>query len=78
MDGIFSLILKAFVGTLLDSFAKAFRDWRADMAQRDLGAAEQKRVDTEAAHKAEEEASKISLQPGDVQQTVKDLRDGTF
>lgn len=77
-EGLISAILKAFVGTFLDALAKAFKDWRADMTQRDLGSANQKQADTEAAVKAETEASKISLQPGDLEQTKKDLRNGDF
>lgn len=75
-------ILKAFGGTILEALLKAvtdaFKDWRAEMAQRDLGAAQQKQVDTEAAIKGKADANVIGLEPRDRAKTKGRLRDGTF
>lgn len=72
------MILKAFAGTFFDALLEAFKDWRAAVAQRDLGRAEQKQADTEAAHAAEAEASQASLRPADVKKTIGDIRNGDF
>lgn len=77
-----ALILKAFGGTILQGLLKAltdaFKDWRAEMAQRDLGAAQQKQADTDAAIKGKADANVIALEPRDRAKTKGRLRDGTF
>ena len=72
------LILEVFAGSMLDALAQAFKDWRAEMAQRDLGAARQKQADTEAAIKGKADANVIALEPRDRAKTKRRLRDGTF
>lgn len=67
-------------------FAKEFFNFIAEMintarnnqAQRDLGASQQKQRDTEAAAKAKTVANSDALAPSDVDQTIKELEDGTF
>lgn len=72
------MILKAFAGTFFDALLEAFKDWRAAVAQRDLGAAQQKQADTEAARQAQDDANVIALEPRDRTKTLKRLRDGEF
>jgi hypothetical protein len=72
------LILEAFAGSLLNVLAEALKDWRAATAQRDLGAAQQKQADTEAARQAQDDANVIALEPRDRTKTLKRLRDGEF
>ena len=72
------MILEAFAGSLLNVLAEALKDWRAATAQRDLGAAQQKQADTEAARQAQDDANVIALEPRDRTKTLKRLRDGEF
>jgi hypothetical protein len=76
--GFLRLILEAFAGSLLNVLAEALKDWRAATAQRDLGAAQQKQADTEAARQAQDDANVIALEPRDRTKTLKRLRDGEF
>lgn len=72
------MILKAFSDSIIDGLVEALKDWRASMAQRDLGAAQQKQADSDAAQKAEEAANVIVLEPRDRAKTKRRLEDGTF
>jgi len=75
---VIEMILKAFAGTFFDALLEALKDWRAATAQRDLGAAQQKQADTEAARQAQDDANVIALEPRDRTKTLKRLRDGEF
>lgn len=77
-EGIITIVLKAFIGTFFDALLEAFKDWRAEQAQRDLGRAEQKQADTKAAQQTADEASQISLRPGSPEQAVEDMKNGNF
>lgn len=76
----------SFWSWLAGVFAKGFFDFvlelintaRNNQAQRDLGASQQKQRDTEAAAKAKTVANSDALAPSDVDQTIKELEDGTF
>lgn len=76
--GFLRLILEAFAGSLLNVLAEALKDWRAATAQRDLGAAQQKQSDTDAARQAEAEANVIVLEPRDRAKTKRRMQDGMF
>ena len=78
MSTILAMILKAFSDSIIEGLVEAFKDWRASMAQRDLGAAQQKQADSEAAQKAEAEANVIVLEPRDRAKTKRRMEDGTF
>lgn len=73
-----ALVLKTFAGAFLDVLADIFKDWQASMAQRDLGAAQQKQADSDAARKAEEDANVIVLEPRDRAKTKRRMQDGTY
>lgn len=72
-----SFAIKA-LDALLGQIRQGIDDRRDDQAHRDLGAAEQKQADSEAARQAQDEANAIALEPRDRQKTLKRLRDGTF
>lgn len=72
------LILEVFAGSLLNALTEALKDWRAANAQRDLGAAEQKQADSDAARQAEADANVIVLEPRDRAKTKRRMQDGTF
>lgn len=78
--------MTSFWTWLVSQFAKSFFDFikeliqteRANQAQRELGAAQQKQKDLEATAKAKEVANESALAPSDVEATIKELEDGTF
>jgi hypothetical protein len=72
------IILEAFAGTILSALVDVFKDMQAKAAQRDLGAAQQKQADTEAAIEAKREADEIALEPRDRGKTKGRLRNGSF
>lgn len=67
-------------------FAKGFFDFlksmiddvRNQQTQQQLGAEKQKNSDLQATAKAKEVANSEGLKPADVDQTIKELEDGTF
>lgn len=72
------MVLEVFAGSLLNALAEMLKDWRAEGAQRDLGAAQQKQADSDAARKAEEDANVIVLEPRDRVKTKRRMQDGTY
>lgn len=75
---ILKLILEAFAGSILDALVEAFKDWRSETAQRDLGAARQREADAAATTKAVDEANVIVLAPRERARTKRRMQDGTY
>lgn len=67
-----------FLKAMLGEVRQAIDEARDDQAHRDLGAAQQKQADSDAARQAQDDANAIALEPRDRAKTLKRLRDGQF
>lgn len=78
ITGFWSWLAGIFAKSFWDFIQEIIKDARNNQAQRQLGAAQQKERDREAAAKAKSVANAEALAPSDVDQTLKELEDGTF
>lgn len=78
MASFWSWLAGIFAKEFFDFLAEMINDIRDRRTQRELGASRQQNKNLEATAKAKEVANSEALKPSDVDQTIKELEDGTF